>query len=109
MHPRPAVGAARLVVDNLDAFAEFGVGALTRRGNVLVPLVKGGPGDLEHLARLDDVALLGLLRLDEREHVHRVSLAKKAVARLRMSTSRCNSRFSLRSRDNSSRSAVVSP
>jgi len=45
-------------------------------------------GDLEQLTRSRDRALLpSLLRLDEREHAHRVSLAKKAVARLRISTS----------------------
>ena len=97
MHTRPAIRAARLVKDVLDTFAEFLVEALTGRRNVLVPLVEGGPGDLEQLARLDDVAPLQLLRLDEREHAHRVSLAKKAVARLRMSRSSRNTRFSRRS------------
>src|SRR5712691_10667539 len=109
MHPRPAVGAARLVIDVLDAIAEFGIRELTRGRDMLVPLVKGGPGDLEQTARLHDVASLGLLRLDEREHAHRVSLANKAVARLRMSRSSRNTRFSLRNRASSSRSAVVNP
>src|SRR5216684_2360823 len=109
MHTRPAVRAARLVEDLLDTFAKLLVGDLPRGGEVLMPFVKGGPGDLEQTARLHDVALLGLLRLDEREHAHRVSLAKKAVARLRMSRSSRNTRFSLRNRASSSRSAVVNP
>src|SRR5437588_8336547 len=109
MHPRPAAGSTRLVIDALDTFTEFDIGELARGRNMLVPLVEGGPGDLEQLARLDDVALLGLLRLDEREHVHRVSLAKKAVARLRMSRSSRSTRTSRRNRASSSRSAVVSP
>lgn len=45
-----------------------------------VPVVKGGPGDLHEFARLGDVAILDLLRLDERVHVHRVSRAKKATS-----------------------------
>ena len=57
-----------------------------REGMTFWTLVEGGPGDLEELARLGDVAILGLLRLDERVHAHRVSLAKKATARFRMST-----------------------
>src|SRR6266566_2913834 len=110
MDPRPPVRAARRVEDVLDPFPELGVRALSRGGDVLVPFVKGGPGDLEQLARpFHRRVLLNLLRLDEREHVHRVSLAKKAVARLRISTSWLSRRFSLRSRASSSRSLVVNP
>src|SRR6266702_1886724 len=109
MHPRPAIRAARLLIDALDALTEFGIRALTGGGDVLVPFIEGGPGDLEQRARLDDVALLGLLRLDEREHVHRVSLAKKAVARLRMSRSSRNTRFSLRNCASSASCALVNP
>src|SRR5215204_4495716 len=76
---------------------------------MLIPLVEGGPGDLQQRARLGYVALLSLLRLDEREHAHRVSLAKKAVARLRMSRSSRSTRFSLRSCASSARSALVNP
>src|SRR5512132_4590802 len=50
-------------------------------------LVRSGTGDLQQLARPLEGALLCSLRLDERIHVHRVSFAKKAVARLRISTS----------------------
>src|SRR5438105_6673878 len=109
MHPRPAVGSTRLVIDALDTFTEFGIGELARRRNMLVPLVEGGPGDLEQLARPHDVALLSLFRLDEREHVHRVSLAKKAVARLRMSRSSRNTRFSLRNCASSASCSLVNP
>src|SRR5712692_10840997 len=109
MHPRPAVRAARLVEDLLDAFAKLLVGDLPRGGEVLMPFVKSGPGDLEQTARLHDVASLGLLRLDEREHAHRVSLAKKAVARLRMSRSSRNTRFSRRSSASSASCSLVSP
>src|ERR1700690_3259442 len=110
MHPWPPVGAARLLVNHADAFTERFVGELAGGRDVLVPLVKGGPGDLEQLTRpFHRVVLLSLLRLDEREHVHRVSLAKKAVARLRISTSWVSRRFSRRNCASSSRSLVVRP
>src|SRR6266550_5046003 len=110
MHPRPPVRAARRVEDVLDPLPELGVRARSRGEDVLVPFVEGGPGDLEQLTRpFHRVVLLNLLRLDEREHVHRVSLAKKAVARLRISTSWLSRRFSRRSSASSSRSLVVRP
>jgi hypothetical protein len=66
--------ALGLGVDRLDPIAQLGIGQLPGRGGgVLVPHVEGGTGDLEQPARPADVALLSLLRLDEREHVHRVS------------------------------------
>src|SRR5262249_14090626 len=74
-----------------------------------VPLVVGGSGDLQDRARPVDAALPSLLRLDERVHVHRLPLAKKAVARFRMSRSSRSTRFSLRSRTSSSCSLLVSP
>src|SRR2546429_7566120 len=110
MDPRPPVRAARRVEDRGDAFTKLLVGDLPRGGNVLMPFVKGGPGDLEQLTRpFHRVVLPCLLRLDEREHVHRVSLAKKAVARLRISTSWLSRRVSRRSSASSSRSLVVRP
>jgi hypothetical protein len=75
-----------------------GVRALAGGRDMLVPLVNGGPGDLEQRARLHDVALLGLLRLDELEHVHRITLATKPVARLSAVALCGNTRFSLRNR-----------
>jgi anti-sigma B factor antagonist len=53
----------------------------------------GGPADLQQRARRGDVALLSLLRLDERTNAHRHSLAKKTVARLRVSRSSRSTRF----------------
>jgi hypothetical protein len=50
--------------------------------------------DLQARARRGDVAFLGLLRLDERTNAHRQSLAKKAVARLRIARSSRSTRFS---------------
>src|SRR5947209_7149813 len=62
MHSRPTVGAARLVVDLGDAFTKLLIGELTKRRQVLMPFVEGGPGDLEQLARpFHRVALLSLL------------------------------------------------
>lgn len=49
--------------------------------------------DLQERARRGDVSLLGLLRLDERTNAHRQSLAKKAVARLRIVRSSRSTRF----------------
>ena len=66
--------------------------------------VVGGTGDLQQLARPLDFALLRFLRLDERAGAHRVSFAKKAVARFRMSTSSRSRRFSRRSSASSCRS-----
>src|SRR5947207_15431068 len=72
-------------------------------------LIEGGTGDLQQLARPLDVAPARLLRLDERVNVHRVPSAKKAVARLRISTSSRSRRFSRRSSASSLRSAAVRP
>jgi anti-sigma B factor antagonist len=52
-----------------------------------------GPEDLQERARRGDVALLSLLRLDERTHAHRRSLAEVAIARLRISRSSRSTRF----------------
>jgi anti-sigma B factor antagonist len=52
-----------------------------------------GLGDLQERARRGDVALLSLLRLDERTHAHRRSLAEVAIARLRISRSSRSTRF----------------
>jgi hypothetical protein len=60
-----------------DAVGELVVGALASRHAVGTVGVVGGPGDLQQLARPLDVALLGLLRLDEPIDVHRVSFTKK--------------------------------
>jgi hypothetical protein len=69
------------------------------------PAVKTSPV----LRGANDVALRWLLRRDERVDVHRISLAKKTVARLRMSRSSRRMRISLRNWASSARSPVVSP
>ncbi len=71
--------------------------------------IEGGAGDLQQRARPLDVAPASLLRLDERVDVHRVSLTKKAVARLRISTASRSRRFSRRNAASSWRSVLVSP
>jgi hypothetical protein len=70
--PRCSVGAVRRRVHLDDLLGELLVDALA--GALLVPGVVGGPGDLQQLARTLDAVLAGLLRLDERIHVHRISL-----------------------------------
>ena len=75
-------------------------------GGRACPGVKARAADVEHAAhRLDRV--LGLLRRDEPEDHHRVSLslAKKAAAFFRISRSSVRIRFSRRSRRSSSRSS----
>ena len=57
------------------------------------PVEADGAGDLQERARRGDVALLSLLRLDERTNAHRRSLAEVAIARLRISRSSRTTRF----------------
>lgn len=59
-----------------------------------VAVAAGEPTDLQERARRADVALLSLLRLDERTNAHRQSLAQKAVARLRIARPSRSTRFS---------------
>src|SRR5829696_8684262 len=87
MDPRGAIAALGRLVCLADVLGELVVDLLPDRRPVGAVGVVGGTGDLQQLARPLDVALLRLLRLDERIHVHRVSFTKKAVARLRTSTS----------------------
>src|SRR3954453_8633345 len=107
--PGSAVATPGLGVQLLDLLGQLGV--LTRSNGGLVGALRvvGGTGDLQQLTRPLDVVVASLLRLDERVHVHRVSFAKNAVARLRISTSSCSRRLSRRSRANSSPSAGVNP
>src|SRR5829696_1949842 len=103
------IAALGCLVSLADVLGELVVGELAGRREGGAVGVIGGTGDLQQLARPLDVALLCLLRLDERIDVHRVSFTKKAVARLRISTS-CRSRwFSRRRADSSWRSALLSP
>src|SRR5262245_46600140 len=108
MHPRRAVAALGLFMHLLDLPGQLGVGPLAPRGAGQVR-IEGGTGDLQQRARPGDIAPASLLRLDERIHRHRVSPAKKAVARLRISTSSRSLRFSRRSSASSLRSVLVSP
>jgi hypothetical protein len=59
----------------------------------VVPDAGGDRDDLQERARRGDVTLLSLLRLDERTHAHRRSLAEVAIARLRISRSSRSTRF----------------
>src|SRR5665213_2781566 len=104
-----SIGSLGLVVDDLDLLGQLGVSDLTGRGDAIAPLVVGGTGDLEQATRLGDVVTCNLLRLDEGIQPHRVSLAKKIVARLRISTSSRRERFSRRSLVSSARASVVRP
>src|SRR6266487_1903672 len=106
--PRGAVAAFGLLMHGLDLAGEFRV-VLVPPGRALQVLIKGGAGDLQQRARPLDVAPALLLRLDERVAAHRVSLAKKAVARFKISTSSRGLRHSRRSWTSSSRSALVRP
>src|SRR5829696_4236005 len=105
----PVAAAAQVGVNAWGAVAALGrlVGRSDVLGELLVDAVAGcdvggavgvvgGTGDLQQLARALEGALLGSLRLDERIDVHRVSFAKKAVARLRISTSPRSRWFSRR-------------
>src|SRR5215216_4552482 len=82
-----AVAALGRLVGRSDVLGELLVDALAGCDVGGAVGVVGGPGDLQQLARTLDGALLGSLRLDEPIDVHRVSFAKNAVARLRISTS----------------------
>ena len=104
-----AVAALGGLVGLADVAAELVVGALAGRHAAGAVGLGGGPGDLQQLPRPLEGALLYLLRLDERIDVHRVSFTKKAVARLRISTSSRSRWFSRRSADSSWRSALVNP
>jgi hypothetical protein len=80
VHRRWAVAALRLGMHGPDSRGQHRVGALAGRRPGPVGIV-GGSRDLKQLTRALDAVLLRSLRLDERVHAHRVSFAKKAVAR----------------------------
>src|SRR5215207_5082324 len=104
-----AVAALGGLVGLADVLGELLIGALAGRDGAGMVGVVGGTGDLQQLARPLEGALLCSLRLEEPMHVHRVSFAKKAVARLRISTSPRSRWFSRRRAASSWRSALVSP
>src|SRR5215207_4753076 len=104
-----AVAALGGLVGLADVLGELLIGALAGRDGAGMVGVVGGTGDLQQLAHPLEGALLCSLHLDERIHVHRVSFAKSAVARLRISTSPRSRWFSRRRAASSWRSALVSP
>src|SRR4051812_31955419 len=77
-----------------------------QRRAALAPGVEAALRHAQHPAQRRH-AVLGLLRPDERES-HAFSLAKKAAAFFKISRSSFRTRTSLRSRESSSRSSVVS-
>lgn len=109
MDVRSPVGSAGPLVDDDDLLRQFGVmhRAGTRGAGGVG--VEGGSGDLEQFTRTLDAVSCGFLCLDERVLRHRVSFAKKAVARSRSSTSSRRRRFFRRSWASSSRSLLVRP
>src|SRR5204863_1297191 len=104
-HPVLSAGGG---VDRANRRRQRRVRGLARRATPLLPLVVGGAGDLGHPAQSRD-RISTALRLDEPVPAHRVSIAKKAAARFRMSRSSRSTRTSRRNRRSSSRSSVVSP
>lgn len=89
MDPRHAVGAVELVVDGGDHFGKVLVapGVLGRAGGA--GGVSDGLGNLQQHTRLGDVAPVRLSRLDERVHVHRISLILLCQAAARSSPLGC--------------------
>src|SRR4029453_5929492 len=108
-HSRRTVGAARLGVDLADRLEQLGIRPRPGRGCIAATLVVGGTGDLEQLTAPLDAVTCSLLRLDEGIDLHRVSLAKKPVARLRVSPSSRRRRFSRRNSVSSRHSALDRP
>ena len=72
------------------------------------PVLVGGSGDLEHATERSD-RVIGLLHLDEPTSAHRISLAKKVAAFLRIVRSSSRTRTWRRRRVDASRSAVLKP
>ena len=104
------IDAAEALVDLGDPGGQALILKRPRGRLARLPGVKPGPAHAQDPAH-DRDRVLGLLRRDEPEDPHRVSLslAKKAAAFFRISRSSARIRFSRRSRRNSSRSSVVRP
>jgi hypothetical protein len=92
-----------------DLYGQLGVGQLAGRRLTVAALELGDTGDLEDLTAPLDAVTYSFIRLDEGIELHRVSLAKKAVAPLRISTSSPSRRFSRRNSASSRCSSLVSP
>ena len=95
---RRSIGALGLGVNGGDLLEQLGVGHLALRRDTVSSLVVGGTGDLEQATGVVHAVTCDFLRLDERVHRHRVSRAKKAVARLSVSLSISRRRFTRRNR-----------
>src|SRR5262249_31876674 len=110
MHPPRAVAAAAAAVDRPDPLAQPGIDERSLRQWPTLPSVKTRAGDAEHPAHERD-RVVNLLRRDETEALHRVSLsfAKKAAAFFKPSRSWRSTRTSRRNARNSSRSSLVRP
>src|SRR5262249_52990405 len=110
MHPPRAVAAAAAAVDRPDPLAQPGIDERSLRQWPTLPSVKTRAGDAEHPAHERD-RVVDLLRRDQTEALHRVSLsfAKKAAAFFKTSRSWRSTRTSRRNARNSSRSSLVRP
>src|SRR3954471_19844473 len=110
MDPGAAVLAATEDVSLGNPEREQAVRLRARARRPLAPCVEARTRDLQRPAQLAHLSCRrcrGVLRFDERE-LHAFSLAKNAAAFFRMSLSTRRTRFSFRSRANSSFSSVVS-
>jgi hypothetical protein len=96
MDARRPIRPSAFPVNPLDAFTQLLICLAASRRHLPGPLVVGGTGDREQAAGQADRASCCLLRRDEGIRLHRISFAKKAVARFRMSRSSRRMRFSLR-------------
>src|SRR5438552_9013434 len=106
------VGATRLAVDLDDRGGQRVIlsGPCTGVRLAITPFVVAGGRHLHHATRRRDRQVRAVLGDEGEDHFGRTfSLAKYAAARLRISTSISNARFSRRSFTNSARSSVVSP
>src|SRR5258705_13420 len=93
MDARRAVAATAGAVHLRDACRQLRVREFVLARGVLMPLVVGGRGDSQQSAGPADG---DFFRLDEAIALHRISLAKKAAAFLRISLSFSKDRIRLR-------------
>src|SRR6266536_3090562 len=108
--PPSAVAVTAARVHPADPLGQRRVGERPRRRWPLLPGVEARARDTEHAAHQRD-RVVGLLRRDEPEAAHRVSLsrAKKTAAFFKISRSCSSVRTFRRSSRNSWRSSLVSP
>src|SRR5262245_3953918 len=111
LHPRPAIGPARLEVNGADCHRQLGVVLRARREGAVLPRIVPTGGDPEHAAHGGDRVggLVTLHEFESREGIDVVSLANQAAAFRRISRSSRSTRTSRRRRRTSSFSSVVRP